>query len=143
MLSNVLLADNKEEGLDIKILEGFTNERTIYWAKPYKQYAIVPADTYALLLEKAEMLDDIKAYDEAMAIDEELVPVEVVDRLITGEYKIKVWREYRGISQVALAEKVNMAQATIAQIEVGKRIGSVATLKKIAGALNIDLDGLA
>jgi DNA-binding XRE family transcriptional regulator len=89
------------------------------------------------------MLDDIKAYDEAMAIDEELVPVEVVDRLITGEYKIKVWREYRGISQVALAEKVNMAQATIAQIEVGKRIGSVATLKKIAGALNIDLDGLA
>ena len=109
----------------------------------FKQYAIVPAETYALLLEKAEMLDDIKAYDEAMTSDEELVPGEVVDRLIAGEHKIKVWREYRGINQVAFAEKVNMAQATIAQIEVDKRIGSVTTLKKIAGALNIDLDDLA
>ncbi|MEI6270437.1 MAG: hypothetical protein WCP01_16295 [Methylococcaceae bacterium] len=63
-----------------------------------RQYAIVPVDTYALLLEKAEMLDDIKAYDEAMAGDDELVPGAVVIRLIAGENKIKVWREHRGIS---------------------------------------------
>ena len=50
-----------------------------------KQYAIVPVDTYALLLEKAEMLDDIKAYDEAMASDDELIPCEVVDLLLAGE----------------------------------------------------------
>ncbi len=113
-----------------------------------RQYAIVPVDTYALLLEKAEMLDDIKAYDEAMAercsaFDDELVPGEIVNRLIAGENKIKVWREYRGISQATLAEKANMAQASIAQMEGGKRIGSVATLKKIAEALKLDLDDLA
>ena len=107
-----------------------------------KQYAIVPADTYALLLEKAEMLDDIKDYDEAMAGDDELVPSEIVDRLIAGENKIKVWREYRGMSQAVLAEKVSMAQASIAQMEGGKRNGTVAALKKIASALNIDLDDL-
>ena len=107
-----------------------------------RQYAIVPADTYALLLEKAEMLDDIKAYDEAMASNDELVPSEVVGRLIAGENKIKVWREHRGISQAPLAEKANMAQASIAQMEVGKLIGTVASLKKIAGALNLDLDDL-
>ena len=107
-----------------------------------RQYAIVPADTYALLLEKAEMLDDIKAYDEAMASDDELVPSAVVDRLIGGENKIKVWREYRGMSQAVLAEKASMAQASIAQMEGGKRIGSVAALKKIAKALNLDMDDL-
>jgi len=107
-----------------------------------RQYAIVPADTYALLLEKAEMLDDIKAYDEAMAGNDELVPSEIVDRLINGENKIKVWREYRGISQAVLAEKAGMAQASIAQMEGGKRIGAVAAIKKIAKALNLDMDDL-
>jgi DNA-binding XRE family transcriptional regulator len=107
-----------------------------------KQYAIIPADTYALLLEKAEMLDDIKTYDEAMANDDELVPSEVVERLIAGENKIKVWREYRGLSQSVLAEKANMAQASIAQMEAGKRIGSITVLKKISKALQLDLDDL-
>ena len=107
-----------------------------------RQYAIVPVDTYVLLLEKAEMLDDIKAYDEAMSSDDELIPGEVVDRLLAGENKIKVWREYRQLSQTALAEQSGMAQATIAQMEGGKRAGSVATLKKIAKALRLDLDDL-
>jgi len=44
-----------------------------------------------LLLEKAEMLDDIKAYDEAIVSDDELVPSEVVDRLIAGENKISAF----------------------------------------------------
>jgi DNA-binding XRE family transcriptional regulator len=107
-----------------------------------RQYAIIPADTYALLLEKAEMLDDIKAYDEAMAGNDELVPSEIVDRLINGENKIKVWREYRGMSQAVLAEKADMAQSSIAQMEGGKRLGTVAAIKKIAEALNLDMDDL-
>jgi DNA-binding XRE family transcriptional regulator len=107
-----------------------------------RQYAIVPADTYALLLEKAEMLDDIKAYDEALASDDELIPSEVVNRLIDGENKIKVWREYRGMSQAVLADKACIAQATVAQMEGGKRVGSIAVIKKIAEVLNVDLDDL-
>lgn len=107
-----------------------------------KQYAIVPVDTYALLLEKAEMLDDVKAYDEAMTNDEELIPSEIVDRLIRGENKLKVWREYRGFSQDKLAKLVGMSQASIAQMESGKRVGSVAALKEIAEMLEIDLDDL-
>ena len=108
-----------------------------------KQYAIVPADTYALLLEKAEMFDDIKAYDEAMANDnEELIPAEIVYRLLGGENKIKVWREYRNMSQTDLAGRSGVAQAAIAQMEGGKRTGSIASLKKIAEALSLDLDDL-
>ena len=107
-----------------------------------KQYAVVPVADYEKLLEKAEMLDDIKSYDQAMANDEELVPAEVVYRLIDGENKIKVWREHRGMTQTTLAECCHMAQASIAQIENGKRTGTLAVLKKIAEALSLDLDDL-
>jgi DNA-binding XRE family transcriptional regulator len=107
-----------------------------------KQFAVIPVDTYAVLLEKAEMLDDIKAYDDAMVSDEELIPGDVVDRLVNGENKIKVWREYRQLTQAGLAELSGMAQATIAQMEGGKRIGSIAALKKIATTLKLDVDDL-
>ncbi len=97
---------------------------------------------YALQLEKTEMLDDIRAYDEAMARDDELIPSDVVHRLLGGENKIKVWREYRQMTQADLAERCGMAQASIAQMEGGRRIGSASTLKKIAVALGLDLDDL-
>jgi DNA-binding XRE family transcriptional regulator len=107
-----------------------------------KQYAIIPADTYALLLEKAEMLDDVRAYDEAMASDDESIPSEIVDRLLSGESKLKVWREYRNLSQAELAEKCGVAQASISQIESGDRVGSITLLKKIASMLKLDVDDL-
>lgn len=108
----------------------------------HKQYAVVPVDLYETLLEKAEMLDDIKAYDEAIKRDEECIPADVVYRLL-DENKIRVWREYRGLTQSELAKQSGLAQATIAQIEGGKRTGSIAVLKKIAEALRLDLDDLA
>ncbi|MBE0437432.1 MAG: helix-turn-helix transcriptional regulator [Methylomicrobium sp.] len=105
-------------------------------------YAVVPVAEFDELLDKAEMLDDIKAYDEAMARDEEMIPAEVVYRLL-DENKIKVWREYRELTQAELAQCCGLAQATIAQLEGGKRTGSVTVLKKIAEALSLDLDDLA
>lgn len=107
-----------------------------------RQYAIIPAEDYDRLLEKAEMLEDIQAFDKAIASDDELVPAAVVGGILAGESKLKVWREHRGLSQAALAEKSNVAQATIAQIEGGKRIGSLVLLKKVALALGLDLDDL-
>ncbi|CAD6872285.1 helix-turn-helix domain-containing protein [Methylomonas fluvii] len=107
-----------------------------------KQYAVVPVADYEKLLEKAEMLDDIATFDQALASEDELVPAEIVNRLLNGENKIKVWREHRGLTQAGLAESCNMAQASIAQIECGKRTGTVAVLKKIAEALGVDLDDL-
>ncbi|WAR46544.1 helix-turn-helix domain-containing protein [Methylomonas rapida] len=106
-----------------------------------RQYAILPMAEYEALLDKVEMLEDIKAYDEAMRRDEEMIPAEVVYRLL-NENKTKVWREYRGLTQSELAECCGLAQATIAQIEGGKRTGSIDVLKKIAAALTLDLDDL-
>lgn len=107
-----------------------------------RQYAIVPAELYAELVEKSKMLDDIKAFDTSLTNDEELIPHEVLQRIIAGESKLKVWREHRGLTQMALCKQTNVAQATIAQLETGQRAGTLAVLKKLASALDVDLDDL-
>lgn len=107
-----------------------------------RQYAVVPIDIYNDLLEKAELLEDVEAYEKARLNDDELIPSDVMHRLLRGENKIKVWREYRQMTQAELAEQSHMAQATIAQMEGGKRTGTVAALKKIAATLKLDLDDL-
>lgn len=53
------------------------------------EYAVVLIDEYKLLLEKAEELDDVTAFDEAMhelAVNrDELVPAETARRLVSGK----------------------------------------------------------
>ena len=97
---------------------------------------------YNNLLEKAEWLEDVVAYEKAKHDDDELVPSDVVKRLLSGENKIKVWREYRALSQLELAKLSGMELASIAQMEGGIRTGSVLVFKKIAEALQLDLDDL-
>ena len=111
-----------------------------------REYAVVPIDAYRLLLEKAEMLDDIRDFDEALRElengEDELVPGEVVHRLIDGEPPVRVWREHRGLTQAQLAEQAGVTQGAVAQLESGQRRGSVALLGKLARALNLDVDDL-
>ena len=101
---------------------------------------------YAALLEAAEDNVDREAllrFRMALAHgEEELVPSDIVDRLLAGENRIRVWREHRGLSIKALAEQAGIAQPFLSQIETGRREGTVATLRKIAEALNVTLDDL-
>ena len=107
-----------------------------------RQYAIVPAEIYEKLIEKAEMLDDIKAFDASLTQDEELIPHEVLQRIIAGESKLKVWREYRGFTQTDLSNQAGVSQPTITQLETAQRTGTLAMLKKLAKVLNVDIDDL-
>jgi len=111
-----------------------------------KQVAIIPADDYRVLLEKAEMLDDVAAYDRAKAAlaagDEELVPALVTNAILDGENPVRVWRQHREMSQVQLAEATGISQAYLAQIETGKREGTLSLFRSLADALEIDLDDL-
>ncbi|MCJ2075967.1 helix-turn-helix transcriptional regulator [Methylobacterium sp. WL30] len=71
--------------------------------------------------------------------EEELIPAEVVDRLLGGDNRIRVWREHRGLTMAAQA---GIAQPFLSQIETGKRDGTVETLRRIADALAVTLDDL-
>ncbi len=87
-------------------------------------------------------LEDSKDFRKAIASDEESVPIEYVSRIIAGEHPVKVWREYRGLTQQQLAELVSIAVPYLSQIETGKRTPSLKTTSKLAKALGVDIDDI-
>lgn len=91
-----------------------------------------------------EDLQDIRDYDAAKAElekgEDELIPSEVVFAIIDGENPIKVWREYRGLTQQQLAGAARISKPYLSQIETGKRTGSTEILSAIAKALDVSLD---
>ena len=107
------------------------------------EYAVLPYDLYAQLVENADMLQAIRDYDEAklaLADGEELVPAHIPYAIMDGENPIKVWREYRGLNQQDLAQAAGISASYLSQIETGKREGTTAVLQAIAHALNLTLD---
>jgi DNA-binding XRE family transcriptional regulator len=108
---------------------------------------ILPLAEYERLVGAAEDLSDVRAYDRAKqrlaAGEDELIPAKFVDRMLDGENKLRVWREYRGLTVKGLAEAAGLAAAYISQIETGAREGTIETFKKIAAALRVDIDDIA
>jgi len=106
----------------------------------------IPLEEYRSLQAAAEELADLQAYDRALAQlangDEELLPAELVKRMLSGESALRVWREYRGLTQTALAEASNVNRVQIADIESGRKSGSIVTVRKLAETLGITLDEL-
>jgi DNA-binding XRE family transcriptional regulator len=102
--------------------------------------AVIPKRAFNKLLALAENAGDIQAIRDFNASHEETFPAEWVDRLIEGENPVKVYREYRQLTQSKLGEKAGLDQSYINQIEKGKRKGTAKSLKKIAAVLNIDVD---
>jgi DNA-binding XRE family transcriptional regulator len=109
--------------------------------------AVMPVAEYERLVEAAEDAADGRAYDRAKRRlargADELLPAKLVNRVLAGESKVGVWREHRGLTVKALAKAAKIAPAYLSQIEAGDREGSVATLRKIAAALRVDLDDIA
>lgn len=63
-------------------------------------------------------------------------------RLLNGESAIKVWREKRGISQRALAAAADVSPSYLAEIEAGRKPGSVDAIRKLAQALEVRMEDL-
>jgi mRNA interferase RelE/StbE len=101
---------------------------------------------YDRLLELAELANDTAAYDRAMARlasgQDELIPAEFANRIIDGESPLRVYREYRGLTQTALAERASVNRVQIADIEASRKSGSIETIKKLAEALRLTVDDL-
>lgn len=74
--------------------------------------------------------------------DDEVIPMYVSERLSAGEHPVKVFREYRDMTQKQLAETLGISAEYVSQIESRKKQGSIDTLKAIAEALSLDLDDL-
>ncbi|MGU9978742.1 helix-turn-helix domain-containing protein [Phreatobacter sp. HK31-P] len=107
---------------------------------------LLPQDEYERLVEAAEDLADIAAYDEAKrrlaSGEDEMVPADIARRLLGEEHPVRVWRDHRGLSVKDLAEAALISPSYLSQIETGSREGTLETMARIARVLCIGLDDL-
>ncbi len=107
-------------------------------------FAVIPWLEYVRL----EMVDtdagltDEEIYDKAKSVGGESFPIEVADRLLTGEKAVRVYRDHRGLTQKQLARAAGINALYLSQIERGRRTGSARTLSALAEALGVDVDDL-
>ncbi|MEQ9606360.1 MAG: helix-turn-helix transcriptional regulator [Kiloniellaceae bacterium] len=71
---------------------------------------------------------------------EEVIPAEVVKRLDAGESPVRVFREWRGMTQGQLAAAIEVDQSFISKIEAGTKHPTAANLGRLARALKVDAD---
>jgi DNA-binding XRE family transcriptional regulator len=109
------------------------------------EWAVVPYEEYQRLVAEAEMLQDVRDYDEAklvLANGEELIPSQVTYALLDGENPLRVWREYRKLTQQQVAEAAGISKPYLSQLESGQRKGTTEVLQAVSKVLNVSLDDL-
>lgn len=112
-----------------------------------ERLVVLPEREYEALVAAVEDAADHAAVAEFRAREAagetEMIPAEIVNRLLAGENPVRVWRSHRGLTVTELAEKAGVAQPYLSQIETGKRDGTLETMRRIAAALGVTLDDLA
>jgi len=109
------------------------------------EWAVIPYKDYLRLVAEAEMLRDVRDYDgalDAIKQGEETIPSEIVYAILDGENPIRVWREYRGLTQAQLSQAAGISKPYLSQIETGKRTGTTEVLSAIANVLDLTLDDI-
>lgn len=92
-----------------------------------KPYALVPLHEYRVMNAKGN------------SGDTEDLPQDLLDALYAKqEHPVKIMRKYRGMTQKELAENAAISRPYLTEIETGKKNGSIAALKSIADALQVN-----
>lgn len=110
-----------------------------------EKMAVLPVADYERLLELAEDRSDIAAAanaEQRRLAGEEYVPADLVDRILTGERPLRVWRKYRKLSLKQLSERSGLGLSYISELERGLKGGPVHQWVKLAHALNVSVDDL-
>lgn len=118
------------------------SEQVIFNKQGKPEFAVVPYGEYERLKATAEMVRDVAAFDESVNAAEETLPEKMVRRLAKGENPIRVWRQYRDMTQPNLAKSAGISAAYLSQIESGARQGSIDILRALAEALRVELDDI-
>ena len=109
-----------------------------------EEYAVVPRAEYEALRNAVD--EDVMDAGIIQRVledpDQELVPFELVKRIVGGKHPVRAWRDYRGLKAAELAAAAGIAASYLSDIENGKKPGSVKAMKRLAGALNVTVDDL-
>lgn len=69
-------------------------------------------------------------------------PFELTERILDGVAPLKVYREWRGLTQQHLADRVGLSVPYISRLETGRAYPSRKTQRRLAQALDIAADML-
>jgi DNA-binding XRE family transcriptional regulator len=106
-------------------------------------FYVVPAALWERMREAAEDAQDIADLERFEREDDGVrYPAAVAMAMADGARPLRAWREHRGMTLQVLADAAGLSRAYISQIEGGKRIGSAATLAKLAQALGVSVVAL-
>lgn len=94
-----------------------------------KAYVLVPLHEYRGMTSASAPASDL--------------PEDIVTRLYARtENPVKILRKHRGLTQVELADKSGISRPYLAEIETGRKEGSVTALKNLAAALQVDIGNI-
>ncbi len=105
----------------------------------------ISRDEYAALLQARAELEDIRDADQAargVSAGGATIAEADMDAYLAAATPLQFWRGKRGLTQVALAAAIGVSQPYIGQLELGQRTGDVATLVRLAQALDLRVDDL-
>lgn len=109
-------------------------------------FVVVPFDEWQHFQERLEDLEDIadaRVLSSKITTGEnETFPDSFVERLLSGEHSLKVWREYRDLTVAALVAACKVSSPALSQIENGKRKPSATLLKRLAVVLKCNMEDL-
>lgn len=108
---------------------------------PARDVVTIPRVEWAALRERVEDLEDalvVERFRKEHGVGTDaFIPEAVANRLLDGEAPLRVWRTHRGLTQEALAKASGVSRALIADIETGRKRGSVETTFALADALKL------
>jgi Predicted transcriptional regulator len=91
---------------------------------------VVPYDEYATAFAGMAVQETI----------EPTIPHEVASRVLKEQISpIRAWREYLGLTQAEVATRMDVSQSAFAQVETPEAKPRVATVKKVATALELSV----
>lgn len=104
-------------------------------------------DDETVTLTRQEYEDLVDARDHAIAMrgvanGAPVLTGDELDAFLAAATPLAFWRKRAGLTQAALAERVGVSQAFLAQLERGSRTGSVALHMRLGRALGIRVEDL-
>jgi hypothetical protein len=105
-------------------------------------FVVIPYDEWSRIEALIEDAQDNAALDDFRRNPTETFPISVADALLAGDNPVRVFREFRGVTLKAIAERCAITVPYLSQIETGKRHASAEVLKKLAEALGVTVDDL-
>lgn len=116
-----------------------------------EELVVLARAEYEALVSAAALVDeddaDVAIYDlrkaELAAGRDHVLPAEVSHGLLRGESRLKAIRKWRGLTQIALADRAGVGQGYLSDLERGRKRSAPDTLAALARALDVPADWLA